>query len=182
MGRIGQPELVTPIASVFTGDETLFMPVHLALAERLGPVVYVSELLPFDTTNYYAPEMGEGLKRRIFAFRNLLDPAELPALKRWTNELEEQYAVQGRRRVNIDSGYVSLAKLVLATTKDNIHRIYLGQGIYAEVTLRYRAGHFEPWPWTYPDYASPPYLKIAEEIRELHRKLLRAVPGVKDKR
>lgn len=169
MGKITAPEPVTPIASVFTGNEALFAPVRATLEERLGECIYTSPVLPFAETDYYAPEMGVGLERRIFAFAALMDPGELAALKRWTNELEARFAEGGRRRVNIDSGYITQAKLVLATTKDQAHRLYVGQGIYAEVTLRFRAGRFEPWPWTYPDYASEPYRRICEEIRALHR-------------
>jgi hypothetical protein len=174
MGKIKVPEPVTPIASVFTGDEGLFETVRAALAERLGPCIYASPVMPFDHTDYYTAEMGPGLKRCLFAFANLFDPGELPALKRWSNSLEEGWAVDGRRRVNIDVGYITLGKLVLATTKDHAHRLYLGEGIYGEVTLRFVGGHFEPWPWTYPDYASPEYRKICEEIRELHRQKLRS--------
>jgi len=131
-------------------------------------------MLPFDHTDYYAAEMGCDLKRRIFAFQELICPSQLPDLKLWSNSIEEDWAVSGKRRVNIDVGYISLGKLVLATTKNHSHRLYLGEGIYGEVTLRFVRGHFEPWPWTYPDYASTEYRKIFGEIRELHRKKLRS--------
>lgn len=113
------------------------------------------------------------LSGAFFAFAKLLDPAELPALKHWSNLLEQTWTVNGQRKVNIDTGYISLGKLVLATTKDHSHRLYLAEGIYGEVTLRFVHGHFEPWPWTYPDYASPNYRKICEKIREIHRQKLR---------
>ena len=108
--------------------------------------------------------------RVIVAFERLVDPALLPAIKHRTNELEWSDSIQGHRGVNIDPGYVSLSKLVLATTKDHAHRIYLKDGIYAEVTLRYQGGTFRPWPWTYPDYASAPYIAIFNHIRtQYHR-------------
>ena len=84
------------------------------------------------------------------------------------------WAVGQRRRVNLDPGYVSLSKMVLATTKDYSHRIYLGQGIYAEVTLHYRHGAFHPWEWTYPDYASQRYLDIFGHIRDIYVAQLRS--------
>ena len=115
--------------------------------------------------------MGPDLTRIIFAFTKLLDPADLPSLKTWSNQLENAWSKNGSRRVNIDVGYVSLAKLVLASTKDHAHRLYLGQGIYGEVTLYYAGGEFQPWPWTYPDYASLTYRKIFGTIREQHRLL-----------
>ena len=94
-------------------------------------------------------------------------------IKRQTNELEWTLAREERRRVNVDPGYVSLGKVVLASTKDHAHRLYLGQGIYGEVTLTYQHGHFRPWPWTYPDYASDRYCTLFDEIRRHYRAQLR---------
>ena len=174
MGKIKTPEPVTPIASVFTSDEGLFEPVRQILSERLGLCIYASSVLLFNHTDYYTTEMGQNLKRRIFAFAELIKPSKLPSLKHWSNSLEQDWAVSSKRRVNIDVGYISLGKLVLATTKNHSHRLYLGEGIYGEVTLRFVRGHFEPWLWTYPDYASPEYRKFFDEIRELHRQKLRS--------
>ena len=79
-----------------------------------------------------------------------------------------------RRRVNLDPGYVDQAKLVLATTKDRQHRLYLGRGIYGEVTLRFTGGRFEPWEWTYPDYRTPEYRVFFETVRRRYRQQLAA--------
>lgn len=174
MGKIREPELVTPIASVLSSDEKLFKPVREALSKRIGTCIYESSVMPFDHTDYYTTEMGHDLKRCLFAFEDLIDPGKLPALKHWSNLLERKWEVAGKRRANIDVGYISLGKLVLATTKNHGHRLYLGDGIYGEVTLRFVSGHFKPWPWTYPDYASCKYRKICEEIRKLHHKKLRS--------
>ncbi|HHX23864.1 MAG: DUF4416 family protein [Tepidanaerobacteraceae bacterium] len=174
MGKIKTPELVTPIASVFTLEEGLFQPVQEILSEGLGTCIYESPMLLFNHTDYYTAEMGCNLKRRIFAFEKLIDPCELATIKCWSNSLEQNWAVNNKRQVNIDVGYISLGKLVLASTKDHSHRLYLGKGIYGEVTLRFVGGQFEPWPWTYPDYASLQYRKIFYEIRELQRKKLRS--------
>jgi len=174
MGKIKTPEQVTPIASVFTSDEKIFESVKDALSERLGSCIYESSILPFNHTDYYTKEMGSDLKRCIFAFDVLIDPGSLPALKLWSNSLEQTWATGDRRKVNIDVGYISLGKLVLASTKNYSHRLYLGDGIYGEVTLHFVKGEFKPWPWTYPDYASQEYRKIFEEIRQLHREKLRS--------
>jgi hypothetical protein len=117
------------------------------------------------------------------AFVDLVHPGELAEIKLLTNALEMEWVVGGRarggrsrkgkRRINVDPGYVSHSKLVLATTKNHAHRIYLGQGIYAEVTLHFRDGTFRGWPWTYPDYASPPLIAIFNQIRALYVKQLR---------
>jgi hypothetical protein len=97
----------------------------------------------------------------------------LAAIKRQTNDLEAGSSVEDRRQVNIDPGYVSLSKLVLATTKNHAHRIYLSDGIYAEVTLHYRDGAFRGYPWTYPDYASSEYCALFQKVRDLYRRQLR---------
>lgn len=173
MGKVKEPLPVKLIASLFAGSGELLEEARVRLSQEFGPVDYESELLPFDHTNYYAAEFGENLKRRFVAFVELVHPGKLAEIKRLTNALEMEWAVEGKRRINIDPGYVSHSKLVLATTKNHAHRIYLGQGIYAEVTLHYCRGTFQPWPWTYPDYASPPLIAIFNHIRELYVKQLR---------
>jgi len=160
---------VKPVASIFGPDETLFAAAVAEFAGDLNGIDYESPLLVFDKTRYYEREMGPELRRRFYAFSRLIAPEELVALKHRAQAVEAAFRVGGKRRVNIDPGYLSLAKLVLATTKDNVHRIYLGDGVYAEVTLYFRKGHFHPWPWTYPDYASPEYRAIFARIRELYR-------------
>ncbi len=174
MGRIKEPKPVKLISSMFTADLELLEIARHKLSEIFGPTDYESQLLPFDHTSYYAAEFGEGLMRTIIAFAELIDPGRLAEIKRLTNDLEMNWAREGKRRINLDPGYVSPAKLVLATTKNHGHRIYLGQGIYAEVTLRYRNKTFRPWEWTYPDYASPPYIAIFNHIRELYLAQLRS--------
>jgi hypothetical protein len=173
MGQVKEPKPVKLISSMFTADLELLEVARDKLSEIFGPTDYESDLLLFDHTDYYAAEFGEGLMRKIVAFAELVDPGRLAEVKRLTNDLEIGWAKEGRRRINLDSGYVSLAKLVLATTKNHGHRIYLGQGIYAEVTLCYRSKTFCPWEWTYPDYASPPYIAIFNHIRELYLAQLR---------
>jgi len=174
VGRAKVPEPVKLIVSIFGADEGCLQRAETLLRQEFGPLDYRSELLPFAHTDYYTPEFGRPLVRVIVAFERLIDPASLPAIKHRTNELEWKGPSQSRRWVNIDPGYVSLSKLVLASTKDHAHRIYLADGIYAEVTLRYQKGTFRPWSWTYPDYASPPYIAIFNHIRAQYHRQLRA--------
>jgi hypothetical protein len=172
VGQIKQPKPVKLITSIFSGDETLLAVARGALSSRFGSLDYQSEVLPFNQTSYYAREFGTSLLRQIVAFATLIAPNHLAEIKCATNEIELTWSVDGKRRVNLDPGYICLGKLVLATTKDYAHRIYLGQGIYAEVTLQYRHGAYQPWEWTYPDYASPRYLKICTEIRAIYAQQL----------
>jgi hypothetical protein len=177
MGEAKAPERVKLIASVFSGDEGRLARAESLLSIGYGPLDYQSELLQFAHTDYYTPEFGAPLVRKILAFERLIDPADLAMVKCRTNEMEWADSVGERRGVNIDPGYVSLSKLVLATTKDHVSRIYLGNGIYAEVTLRYQGGTFHPWPWTYPDYASSTYITIMNLIRRKYHQQLRAGPA-----
>jgi hypothetical protein len=114
--------------------------------------------------------MGPNLLRRIVSFKALIDPAEIARWKITTNDVESELAAEfphaPDRPVNIDPGYVAGSKMVLATTKNYTHRIYLRDGIYAEVTLRWRGGRFEPWEWTYPDYRTERYRSFFRRVRD----------------
>lgn len=149
------------------------------MSESAGPTDAVSEVWPFDMTDYYAVEMGEGLQRRFVSFERLIDPVELAGLKLLTSHIESRICRDlglptFHRRVNLDPGYLATSKLVLATTKDFGHRLYLRDGIYAESTLHYVDGKWVPWPWTYPDYADSRYHGFFEQVRELYKRKLAA--------
>lgn len=174
MGHAKAPTPVKLVMPMLATQDKWFDVATQALCEQFGLADYVSPILPFDHTNYYEPEFGPGLLRKFIAFERLIDPASLAEIKLLTNRLEMSWAEDGHRRVNLDPGYLALGKFVLATTKDHAHRIYIGQGIFAEVTLAYRGGRFQAWPWTYPDYQSAAYLKILGELRALYERQLHA--------
>jgi hypothetical protein len=143
--------------------------------EAWGPVALASERFDHRETNYYLATMGPDLKKTFFAFESLVDPAELVRCKETTNEWELDYQRLGRhaepRPLNLDPGYLTEAKLVLASTKDRDHRIYLDRGIYAENTLYFRHGEWQTRPWTYPDYQRADYHRFFAHCREhLRRK------------
>ena len=140
------------------GLETLF-----------GPIDYASPVLDFSYTDYYRREMGERIVRRFVSFRDLVSPDRLAEIKIETNELEESFAAGGKRRINLDPGLLNLSRFVLATTKDNSHRIALRDGIYAELTLQYSRKDFQILPWTYPDYATREYRDILLIIRGIFK-------------
>lgn len=117
-----------------------------------GPIDLEAPLIPFSFTDYYQREMGP-LMRTFVAFETLRSPGELASFKIAANTIEDRRRREdGRRRVNIDPGYLGLPQLVLASTKHFAHRIYLDRGIYAEVTLVFQERSFQSLPWTYPDY------------------------------
>ncbi|MCH2126065.1 MAG: DUF4416 family protein [Pirellulaceae bacterium] len=131
-------------------------------AEKLwGNVWRSSDVFEFDQTAFYQASMGPGLKKTLLAFEALIDPAELVEIKQATNALESRLAASQKypeaRPVNLDPGYLTEAKLILASTKDRDHRIYLAEGIFAEGTLFFHKGEWKSRPWTYPDYKQPGY-------------------------
>ncbi|MEW5898113.1 MAG: DUF4416 family protein [Bacillota bacterium] len=168
MGQIRAVSPVKLLAGLITADLSLLEAVKERLEKEWGPVDSESDVMDFTYTRYYEAEMGSPLYRRFLSFQKLIDPGTLAEKKVFTNSLESEFArAGGKRTVNIDPGYLAPAKLVLATTKDRSHRIYLGQGIYAEVTLLYYRGKFEPLPWTYPDYRTEAYREYFARVREI---------------
>jgi hypothetical protein len=140
-------------------------------ASRLyGPIALTSNPFEFTETDYYAASMGTDLKKQFFTFERPIDPGDLAHIKRQTNALELEYAELGNhpesRPLNLDPGYITAAKLVLASTKDHAHRIYLREGIYAEVTLNYRHRRWQPMDWTYPDYRREDFQRFFTLCRE----------------
>jgi hypothetical protein len=153
MGIINDPVPMKLLCGILSRRDNLE-----AAKERLrahfGEVDDEFPAIPFTYTDYYREEMGEGLFRSWVSFHGFVEPDSLPQAKLTTNRIEEEFArPDGTRTVNLDPGLIDEAKLILASTKNFAHRIYLGHGIYAEVTLIYREGSFRSLPWTYPDYA-----------------------------
>jgi len=161
------PQPVKLIASVLTSDLQAAERAIEMMRNEFGDTDYVSGPLMFDFTDYYEPEMGTGLQRRIISFAQMIMPDALPDIKLATNELEKTFADgSGQRTLNIDPGYIALCHLILATGKAFTHRPYLRSGIYADMTLVYRRGSFHTLEWTFPDYKSPDMLKILTMLRD----------------
>lgn len=139
------------------------------LESLFGPVDMVSDSIPFTFTDYYTPEMGDGIGRFLISFRRLISPDTLAAVKTETNLIEAEYAEDGKRRINLDPGLISESSVILATTKNRSHRIAIGMSMYAEVTLIYHKSGFSSFPWTYQDYRSP---EIQEVLREMRKRFL----------
>lgn len=137
-----------------------------------GRIDLESPITDFTHTDYYKEEMGNGLKRQFLSFERLVGLKGLCSVKLRTNGLEKRFAKQNKRTVNIDPGYIDLSKLVLFSTKDYSHRVYLDKGIFAEVTLFYKDKSFTAWPWTYPDYRTADYIEIFNRIRDIYKEKL----------
>jgi hypothetical protein len=176
-----KPRSVVPsllIVAVFSRHEEALSWGRERLEAQHGPVGLASEPFLFHHTEYYTRSMGSGLRKQLLAFDRLVAPDALPDIKLHSNALEAELTASGRypeeRPLNLDPGLLTLGKFLLATTKDQSHRIFLRDGIFAEVTLRYTAGAWEPWPWTYADYREPLVRAFLLEARAFYRTRLEA--------
>ena len=177
MGDIREHDSVLLVAAVTSQFSESFDWARRRCEAVWGPVALASPRFAFDMTQYYADAMGRELKKELLAFDRQIDPANLADAKIASNQLEDEL-VQSRewsveRPVNIDPGYLTEAKLVLATTKDRDHRIYVGKGIFAEVTLFFRGGAWQSSRWTYPDFQQSEYHEFFDRCRELLRNRIR---------
>jgi hypothetical protein len=161
------------VVAAFSRHDDALAWARRSLQEAYGPIALASPEYSFHHTNYYAATMGANLRKQFLAFQKLVVSDSLADIKRHTIRLEEELAARRghpqSRPLNLDPGLLQLGKLLLATTKDQSHRIYLRDGIYAEVTLRFHAGAYEPWPWTYADYREPALHEFLKTVRDFYR-------------
>lgn len=168
MGCITTPQPAKLIIGFIYRDILIKNEAISFLKKRFGKIDFQSPELEFNYTDYYFPELGAPLKRAFISFAQLKPEDKLAGIKLHTNAIEERFRFEGKRRINIDPGFLSAGKLILATTKDYNHRVYLKKGIFAEVTLFYKKDSFRPWPWSYPDYQSKEHLDIFNTIRQIY--------------
>lgn len=173
MGEVSAHRRVLLLVAAFSQDRAALDWARGRLIEAWGPLELESELFEFTETSYYARTMGDSLRKVLWAFRDFVDPASLPDRKLTTNAWEQEYAAAHPgplpRPLNLDPGYLTEAKLILASTKDRDHRIYLDRGVYAENTLYFHAGAWQKRPWTYPDYQRADYHQFLTRCRQYYR-------------
>ena len=147
---------VLRFVGLLAGNEAELAAARTELVHNYGEIDDESSVIPFSFTQYYDEEMGPNLLRQWVRFKTPSAADQLTQCKLETNATEvllaKQFPRGVARPVNIDPGYVHRYKVILATTKDHAHRIYLHHGIYAEVTLHWSQNLWTPWPWTYADY------------------------------
>ena len=160
------------VIGIFTAEPKIIGSLAAEFTSRFGPIDLVSPWMQFNFTSYYESEMGSLLLRRMFAFQSLVAQDDLSTIKLTTNEIERHFSHKGCRRVNIDPGYMLRERFVLASGKNFSHRIYIGDGIYADLTLIYQKGGFQRLPWTYPDYHDEGMQTFLEQVR--HKYILEA--------
>jgi hypothetical protein len=175
VGSTKNPQRVKLFCGFIYSDETAKKKSFERLEEKFGKIDLISSVMPFDFSTYYESEMGVGLQRFWGSFEKLISEENLAEIKVFTNSIENDIADNGKRKINIDPGYITPANVILATTKNYSHRIYISKGIYAEVTVIYRKTGFVKLPWSYPDYlseiATQFFLKArADILRQLKNK------------
>jgi hypothetical protein len=169
------PKPVKLICGLLFNSQADLDAVDRELESRFGPIDSRSPIFDFAFTDYYTAEMGEGLRKRFCAFDDLIIPDALPEIKNAAIEIESGFTASGARMINVDPGYLEESKLVLASTKNFSHRIYLRDSIWAEVTLRFIRGQFVKHDWTYPDYCQELAIEFLNNVRDNYRKQLRAL-------
>ncbi|GAB4367659.1 MAG: DUF4416 family protein [Deltaproteobacteria bacterium] len=162
--RVPKPALLV-VSAIYRLEER-FGEAAGRMAAVWGDPARISEPFPFDRTEYYAREMGGPLWRRFFVSGRFVPRDSLPALKIAAERIEQECSEGERRTVNLDPGLLTEENFVLATGKNYSHRIYLGEGVFADLTLLFRGGEYRALPWTYPDYASGEIRSFLGEIRE----------------
>lgn len=140
------------------------------LKDVWGEVDWISDDYEFDVTDYYSAEMGAGLLRRFYSFAHLIQPDQITEIKLLSNSIEERYRSDSGRRINLDPGYLDTYKVVLASAKFGGQKIYLGRGIYADMTLVRYKGKWESFAWGFPDFKSGRYDAALSTIREIYKK------------
>lgn len=181
MGSIRVFNPVKLFIGILVSDRRFISEIRQALTTLYGKIDHETAVIPFDFTDYYTPEMGDVIERLFFSFERLIEADELAEIKRQTNTLEEEFSAatnkpqEVKRPVNLDPGYIEHAKVILASTKNFYHRIYLGRGIFAEVTMHFRNNTFQFFPWTYPDYQSKEYQEFFLRMRHIYRSQLKTM-------
>ena len=174
MGVAKEPSKAKLFLAVMYTDKTVMQSAIDTCIKKFGSIDF--EFGPLEVsayTDYYNEEMGQGIQKKYMTFEKFIRREEISTIKAYTNDIEKGVVINDKRTVNLDPGYLTNDKLILATTKDFYHRIYLNNGIYAEVTLHFRKGRYRFFSWTYPDYKEKELQKFLMKARDKLVKRLR---------
>lgn len=170
MWQLKDPQPVKLIVGILAANHQCLHAAIDMLSNKLGRLDYSSDVWPFDKTDYYNTEIGHRILRKFVSVEKLIEPGKLAKIKLLTNKLEQKLtkslALPLPRPVNLDPGIIEPSKLILATTKNYSHRIYIGKKIYAEVTLIFDRGKWSTFDHTYPDYRQQCYFDFFSKVRE----------------
>jgi len=161
------------IAGILFREEKYLNESWELLISEFGEIDFKSVRFKFDITDYYTSEMGDDIYRIFISFKDLIIPDLLADIKSRTNKIESELLISGNRTVNIDSGYLDYDKVVLASGKYNGNKIYLKNGIWADLALHYKKGVYSPYPWSFPDFKKGKYNRVFLKIREIYKKQMK---------
>lgn len=161
-------ELAKPIVAVLASDVDLLNDAIAQLEKHFGPCDFKGGWHLFTHSNYYEGEMGKDLNRCILSFEKLVPAHEANAFKAWTSKVEEGFSSEGRRKVNIDPGYVDNLKMVLVSGKCGGHKICTAPGVFVDYLLWYNKG-WQPFPWSFPDFREGTYDDELASIRKIFK-------------
>ena len=173
MSDLQTPQKVKLFFGIIFSSSEIYKKTKQTLKKKYGLIDFESKAYDFIFTDYYQEEMGSSLQRVFISFKKLITPENIVEIKLTSIKVEKRLAILHKRRINLDPGYLNEAKLVLATTKDFSHRIYLGKKIFAEVTLLYQNRGFKNLAWTYPDFRTKGYQDNFLKIRSLYKDQLK---------
>lgn len=173
MSKRVEPVPVLRICSCITRDKQLAGKAEQKLVSLFGRIALKSEWFPFDKSNYYSEEMGENLERIWFCFKKLTGAENLVKTRLITEEIEKEFLKETKRSVNLDPGYLDFGKLVLASFKEAPDKIYMGNGVWAHMCLRYRFGEFVAPDHSFPDFKDGRFNSFLLEARKKYRNLLK---------
>jgi Domain of unknown function (DUF4416) len=173
MGRPGKPVPVKLFTGILCAKPELLEKLQLVLVSHFGDIDFQSNRFKFSLTDYYDYEMGSRIGRWFWSFERLIDPGDLPDIKRTTNSIEDDFTQDGNRMINLDPGYLDFHKLILASVKDRAQKIYLSKGIYADPTLYYLKGKFHSYDWSLPDFRTDEYYALFSDIRTRYKNALK---------
>jgi hypothetical protein len=179
MWELKEPKPVKLVVGILAADQSALSAARIALTKEFGEIDLAGDIWPFEQTRYYERETGQHILRQFVSLAKLIGPGKLADIKHQTNAAEQalshSLAAAAPRPVNLDPGLIEPSKLVLASTKNYSHRIYIGRKMYAEVTLVFDKGTWHPLPYTYPDYRDPCYHEFFSAVRTRLLEQLRAL-------
>jgi hypothetical protein len=176
MKKFDIPHPVKLVCGILYHEDRWVAPAVEDLSLKYGPIDFRSDPLNFNYTDYYSGEMGAPLNRLFVSFERLMQPELIANVKAFTNTIEEKYTAEsgGKRVLNIDPGYLTATAYILTTSKNYAHRIYLGQGVFAQQELIFERKRTVTLDWTYPDYRSYEYQTIFRKLRQVYLAQIKA--------
>ena len=170
-----EPDKVKLFFGILYSDTTMLEKMILMLEKAHGKLDFRSKPFNFDITDYYVSEMGSPIYRIFLSFCNLINPNEISSIKVEVCRIEDSISIKGKRKVNLDPGYMDYDKVVLASTKYNGQKVYLDNGIWADLTLFYERGRFHTYAWSFPDFKQGIYDEVFMEIRTIYKTQRRSI-------